>query len=485
MNKILSVVIIVICVFSFLFSQTEPDSLWFNIYGDLSEKAQSLIQTSDNNYVFTGKSEEDGNSNVYLVKTDEDGNELWSKTYDRSNSDYGYSVFETSDNGLIIAGQTKSQNFDNMDIYLIRTDSIGDTLWTKNYEIFLYEFGRSVIQTDDEGFLITGWGHTSDFNSKMIILKVDESGNILWSNSFGREYGCSGRSLKQTFDGGFVISGHIGTSIGSADLFLVKTDANGDSIWTKNFNEPGQNVACWGNDIHQTDDNGFIIAGEVEYNVDDSDIFLVKTDEYGNTMWTKTFGGILDCGAESIEQTNDGGYILSGWKHEIGSGHNDIYILKTDSNGDSLWSKSFGGNFNDKAFDLIENIEGDFIITGYTYSYPSTGNNNAFLLKLGYETGIENVINSSLYSSTNYPNPFNPSTTIKFSIPNNSKVELSIFNTKGQFIKSLINETLFTGEYSVTWYGVNDSGKPVGSGVYLYQIKTPTKISTKKMLLLK
>ncbi len=206
MNKVLLVAIIQILFFSFLFSQTVPDSLWFNIYsGDLSEKAHSLIQTSDDNFVFTGRSYEDGNSNVYLVKTDEDGIVLWSRTYNRSSSDYGYSVYETSDAGLIITGNTKSSNLENMDIYLIRTDAEGDTLWTRSFDNSLNEFGHSVIQTDDGGFVVTGRGQTPDSGQKMILLKTDENGDILWSNYIGGELGSAGNSLQQTSDGGFII----------------------------------------------------------------------------------------------------------------------------------------------------------------------------------------------------------------------------------------------------------------------------------------
>ena len=483
MNKVLLVVIIQILLFSFLFSQTIPDSLWFNIYGgDLSEKAHSLIQTSDDNFVFTGRSYGNGNADVYLVKTDEDGIELWSRTYNRSNSDYGYSVYETSDAGLIITCYTKSSNLENMDIYLIRTDADGDTLWTKSFDNSLNEFGHSVIQTNDGGFILTGWGQTPDFGQKMIILKTDENGNVLWNCYIGGEFGNSGKSIQQTSDGGFIITGNKGTGGGSGDLYLVKTNAYGDTLWTKGFHETGIDVSCYGNDVKQTNDNGFIIAGEVEYNVDDSDIYLIKTDEYGNTLWTKTIGDLPDCGAESVQQTIDGGFIMSGWKREIGSGDTDIYILKTDSNGDSLWSKSFGGDYHDIAYDLVENNEGEFIITGYTHSY----NCSAFLLKLGYETGTDNIINLSHFSATNYPNPFNPTTTISFSLQNNSNVDLSIYNIKGQKVKQLIKDQLSTGEHSVVWDGRDEDNFAVGSGIYFYKLIVDSKTeAVKKCLLLK
>ncbi len=482
MGKLVLVVIIQILFFSFLFSQTIPDSLWFYTYGEnLDLKTYSLIQCSDGNFVFTGNTYENGNANVYLIKTDENGNELWNKTYSRSNRDAGCSVYETSDAGLIITGQTFS---DNLDIYLIRTDANGDTLWTKAIDNSFNEQGRSVIQTDDGGFLITGMGGTSDFGNKLILFKTDENGNVLWNNYIGGEIGNSGNSLQQTSDGGFIITGYKATGIGSCDLYLVKTNVYGDTLWTKGFSETGTNVACYGNDVRQTNDNGFIIAGNVQYDAGGCNIYLIRTNEYGDTLWTKTIGVLLDCGAESIQQTNDGGFIISGWKRYL-AGNPNIYILKTDSLGDSLWSKSFGGDYSDVAFDLVVDSEGEFIITGYTDSYPSPGNGNAFLLKLGYETCTDNIINSSHYSMVNYPNPFNPTTTISFSIPEKNNVKLSIFNIKGQIVKTVINESFESGNHSVIWHGNDESGKPVGSGVYLYQIKTSSKIITKRMMLLK
>jgi|GEM_PF-3363878 len=436
MSKVFFLVIIQILIFSFLFSQTAPDSLWFYTYGEnLDQKTYSLIQCNDGNFVFTGNTYENGNANVYLIKTDENGNELWNKTYSRSNFDFGVSVYETSDAGLIITGLTLSDNFD---IYLIRTDVNGDTLWTKAIDNSFNEQGGSVIQTDDGGFLITGMGGTSDFGNKLILFKTDENGNVLWNNYIGGEIGNSGNSLQQTSDGGFIITGYKATGNGSCDLYLVKADAYGDTLWTKGFCETGTNVSCFGKDVKQTSDDGFIIAGTVEYDAGECNIYLIRTDEFGETLWIKNLGDITDCGAESIQQTDDGGFIMSGWRHKIGLPHPDIYILKTDSLGDSLWSKSFGGSLNDVAYDLVIDSSGDFIVTGFTNSTPSQVDCSPFLLKLGYETNADSIINSSYFSAINYPNPFNPSTTINFSITKESNVELSIFNIKGQKVKTLL-----------------------------------------------
>ena len=357
MSKVLLIVIIQILFISLLFPQTAPDSLWFQTYGNnLNTKAYSLIQCSDGDFVFTGSSKENDNSNIYLIKTDENGNELWNKTFNRSNADIGTSVYETSDAGLIITGQTLS---DNLDIYLIRTNANGDTLWTKVIDNSFNEQGNAIIQTEDGGFLITGSGGISNSAYKLMLLKTDENGNVLWNNYIGEEIGNSGRSLQQTSDGGYIITGFKATGNGSSDLYLVKTNTYGDTLWTKSFCEPGNYVSCYGNDVKQTNDGGFIISGVIEYDEGDCKIYLIRTNEFGETSWIKNFGTLTNCGAESVQQTDDGGFIISGWRLDIGSAYSNIYVLKTDSFGDSLWSKSIGEFYCDEAYDLVIDSSGN------------------------------------------------------------------------------------------------------------------------------
>ena len=149
MSKVLLIVIIQILFFSFLFSQTEPDSLWFNTYGgEYSDSASSVIQTSDGNYVFVGSTNSFGNGfyDVYLVKTDENGNELWEKTFGGIAHDWANSVVETLDDGLFITGFTYSFDAEHSAIYLIKTDANGDSLWTKVIDNYSYEYGNYGIQ---------------------------------------------------------------------------------------------------------------------------------------------------------------------------------------------------------------------------------------------------------------------------------------------------------------------------------------------------
>jgi hypothetical protein len=423
------------------------------------------------------------------VKTDENGNELWAKTFGGINGDGAGTVAETTDNGLILFGGTSSFGVEQSALYLIKTDSNGDTLWTKIIELSDYDYAgcNFGIQTSDGGYVIVGNGIPENSNSDDIfLLKTDENGNVLWTSNIG---GCVndswelGKCVQQTNDNGFIIAGFTDLPDQSpGNVYLIKTNAVGDTLWTKQFNGNGNSH---GNFIQQTNDGGFIITGYVGYNEENSDIYLVRTNVSGDTLWTSRFGAQFDCMGFCIKQTTDGGFVVAGSIHDWSDDSYNAYILKTNSYGDSLWSQSYGDDLHTVANSIISTEEDEYILAGNTNSYSSPLQTDAFLLKLGYDTSTDNIINKSHLSSINYPNPFNPSTTISFSISEKGKVELSIFNIKGQIIKTVINESLNIGDYSVSWDGFDDSGKSVGSGVYLYQIKTPSKILTRKMMLLK
>ncbi len=493
MNKVLlAIIIIQVLGFSILFSQTVPDSLWCETYGgDLTDFAKSLIQTNDGNYVFAGSTNSFGNEfyDVYLLKTDENGNELWSKTFGGLNHDVANSVIETSDNGLLITGYTYSFDSELSAIYVIKTDVNGDSLWTKVIDNYSYEFGNYGIQTSDENYVIVGDGRpeNSDYTN-IILLKIDENSNILWLNYYegNNSYSTnSGRCVQQTNDNELIISGTTTSSEQiNANAYLIKTDAAGDTLWTKQFNGDGN--SC-GNFIQQTVNGDIIIVGNVEYDENYSDIYLIRTNANGNTIWTSKFGSQFDYKGYCVKQTNNGEIILVGSIHDWSDDRLNAYILKANSNGDSLWSQSYGGDLRTVANSIISTREDEYLLAGSINSYSSPFQTDAFLLKLGNETIAENNINSPHFSSINYPNPFNPSTTISFSVTQNSDfVTLEIYNIKGQKIKTLIHNEFAKGTHSIIWSGDDEFNKPVSSGVYLYRLNVNGKTEAiKKCLLLK
>ena len=209
--------------------------------------------------------------------------------------------------------------------------------------------------------------------------KTDANGDSLWTKTFGGTETDAGNSVQQTTDGGYIVTGT--TSFGVfCDVYLIKTDGNGDSLWTKTF---GGTHHDKGHSVQQTTDGGYIITGETWWSSSNGyrDVYLIKTDGNGDSLWTKIFGGTgIDVG-NSVQQTTDGGYIITGETESFGNGGQDVYLIKTDGNGDSLWTKTFGGTSNDYAYSVQQTTDGGYIITGRTNSFGNGGGADVYLIK--------------------------------------------------------------------------------------------------------
>mgnify|MGYP000137820710 CR=1 FL=1 len=240
------------------------------------------------------------------------------------------------------------------------SDEPPDTLWTKTFGGINEEKGKSVQQTVDGGYIIIG--HTSTFGNgseDTWLVKTDLNGNEEWNQTFGGSSSDYGHSIQQTTDGGYIIAGYTQSyGNGGADVWLIKTDSNGDSLWTKTF---GGSSSDLGFSVQQTVDSGYIIAGYTQsYGNGGTDVWLIKTNSQGIEEWSQTFGGSEDDEAYSIQQTSDGGYILLGRTQSYGNGVADVWLIKTDSDGTEEWNQTFGGSENDYGFSVEQTNEGDF-----------------------------------------------------------------------------------------------------------------------------
>ena len=357
---------------------------WEDIFGGVNnDKCYSVQETSDGGYILAGYTYSfgTGESDVYLIKLDSNGDTIWTKTYGGDSYDVGYCVQETSDGGYIIVGYTYSFGAGESDVYLIKTDSNGNVLWTKTFGGASYDMGYSVQETSDGGYVITGY--TDSFGaggSDVYLIKTDSNGNIAWTRTYGGSSSEAGYSVRKTPDGGYIIAGYT-YSFGSGwdDVYLIKTDSNGDTLWTKTY---GGSVADGGKKVEVTPDGGYIIAGYTEsYGAGDADIYLIKTDSIGDTVWTKTYGGENYEISEAVYVTSDRGYIIAGYTESYGEGDFDIYLIKTDSVGDTIWTKTYGGDSTDVSFSVIESSDGGYVVAGYTKSYGS-GGADVYLLKI-------------------------------------------------------------------------------------------------------
>ena len=278
-------------------------------------------------------------------------------TFGGNQIDVGYFGHQTEDGGFIITGLTKSYAISGSDIWLIKTDSQGNVQWDHTYGGVGEDFGSSVRETENGGFIIVG----------SYLVKTHSQGSEDWINEE-----VSGSAVQITVDGGYIISGTL-----SEDISLIKTDLNGNIVWSKTYD--GKNFDE-GKSVEQTSDNGFIITGCKDCD-GYSDVILIKTDSAGDTLWTKTFGGLDNDFGNYVQQTTDGGYIITGQTQSYGNGYSDIWLIKTDSAGDTLWTRTFGGESLDGGSCVQQTTDGGYIITGINFSLVLPDHGDVWLIK--------------------------------------------------------------------------------------------------------
>ena len=342
-------------------------------YGGMDDdESTSLIRTSDGGYIMTGSSKGD----MYLVKTDSNGVLQWTKTYGGTGYEVGNCISLTSDGGYIITGYTWSDTSVLEKALLFKITKDGTLQWTKSYGINA-ETGQYVQQTQDKGYIVTGGTASNSSSNHLYVFKTDSNGILQWTKRINGGGCCAyndfGNSIQQISDGGYVLLGYTWFSGASANVcYLAKISVADTMEWERHFlyvngitNEGSNGVS-----FQQTKDKGFIITGSIA-----NGMYLLKTDSNGNSQWAKSYSWLNSEGM-SVKQTTDGGFVFTG------NSSKNVFLFKTTSDGSLQWSKTFGDTSNHYSYanTVLQNKDKGYTIGGTTDCFGS-GSYDFYLIK--------------------------------------------------------------------------------------------------------
>jgi hypothetical protein len=369
---------------------------WSKVYGEGNlavDWGNSVRQTKDGGYILLGTTKSyspDGFEAGCLIKTDVIGNIEWIKTYGEEgpyNIDVAYSVDQTDDGGYIFTGNTQSYGLESTQLWLVKTDSKGKEEWNNIYGGKELDHGYSVKQTDDGGYVAAGY--TNSYGAgylDFLLVKTDSNGTEEWIRTFGGVEGDKCWSMDTTDDGGYILTGvTLSYGAGEYNLWLVKTDSNGIEEWNRTYRSMGEDAS--GDSVQQTKDGGYIITGNKYIEGYGRPVLLMKTDSNGNETWNKTFGESSGSYyGQEVQQTKDGGYIIVGYVKPIGPDYS--FLIKTNANGSKKWELKFEEEYDSILNSVYQTYDGGYIVGGWSYT-KDTHSPDFWLIKVGHVPDIE------------------------------------------------------------------------------------------------
>ena len=472
-----------------------PTLQWLKVLGGTSDDfAYSIQQTSNGGYIMAGNTlSNDGNvsgnhgdHDAWVVKLDNSGNLEWQKTYGGTGDDRIFNIQTTTDGGYVMTGYTNSTDGDvtgdhgARDAWIVKLSNTGILQWQKALGGTTDEVAYYIQQTIDGGYVLTGYTQSNNGdvtgNHGVLdawVVKLDNIGNLQWQKALGGTSTDQGYSIQQTSDGGYIMAGNTqsndGDIIGNhgfVDAWVLKLNNSGDLLWQKALGGTGDDKAL---SIQQTLDGGYIMSGYTYSNDGDVsgnhgawDAWLVKLDTNGILQWQKALGGTSYDLAYNVLQNTDGSYTFAGYTQSNNGnvsgnhGSTDAWIVKISNTGNLLWQKTLGGTTNEQANAVQITSGGCFILTGYTNSNDGDisgnhGGTDTWVSKLNPELSTDSF---TLQELELIPNPAN--NLLQLKIPNQIEInQITITDLTGKIViqtknTSLINvQSLSNGIYFI------------------------------------
>ncbi|MCJ7762750.1 hypothetical protein MUP38_04760 [Candidatus Bathyarchaeota archaeon] len=354
---LVEVILFSLLIFSLFFSTVNATVEWTRAYTfGVNDRARAMCQTNDGGYVLAGHTQSSNSSvnQALVAKVDSSGNLLWNKTYEGAYGCMLWSVVQTADGGFAAAGILNVTNatITHEKFWLLKIDSSGNLLWNQTYGGVYNDELYSMIQTSDGGYLLAGCTTSFGTGSQpdLLIIKTDSNGTRQWGEVYGTLVEDCAYSVVQTSDGGYAMAGQINAHY----CWLVKTDSSGIMQWNQTFGD--DLLTTIGTSVVRTSDLGYAICGYT--NAGPSmpyDFLFIKTDASGNMQWNQTYGGASEELARAIIRTSDGGYGLGGYTETFGAGVRDVWLVKTDANGNMRWNQTLGSTNSEKHGEINSN----------------------------------------------------------------------------------------------------------------------------------
>jgi hypothetical protein len=373
------------------------------------------------------------------------------------------------------------------DWWVIKTNRFGDTLWTRTYGDVWNDQATCVIENHKGNYVVTG---CVDSDAGLFcdarLIEFDSLGNTIRARIYGGDndmYMAS--SIRETMDHGYIIVGMTDPrDSGDTNAWIVRTDSLGDTLWTRAY---GGTESDQAHSVQQTADSGFLVVGATSsYGEAVSSAWIIRTDSIGDTLWTRAYAKGTSNGARCVDITLDGSYVVVGDAYCNPRG-SDGWLLIVNSLGDTSWTRLFGGDKYDFLYSVSCTRDGGYILAGETSSFGETSGDmwvikTDSLGRYGVSEQENHGHDRQFHLITGQPNPFCSSVTIRYRLASQGHVSVELYDGAGRFVRLLEGSQMKPGHYSVVWDGKNAAGTQSGSGVYFVVIRTPGSTESAKLL---
>ena len=458
--------IIYLVLFGFAYLSASPqisfERFYANISGATSPTGRCVVQTEDQGYVVCSPFTIDNQEKFIMMKITPSGDTTRTKVFDG----YATSFLSPSDGGFVIAGDKNGQ------MLLIKINSAFEEQWNASIgQCSISE--HSICQSKDSGFCFIGNNRINDnLGKKLVIVRTDKNGDSLWTRNFGEYYrDFDGRSIITTSDSGFLICGSYRPApMAYSSIFLLKLNSQGDSIWMRTYTGSQEN--SFGHVVLPNEGNGYMIVGYYDP-VGTDKLFLLNTNSMGDTLWTRKYTCIYNSGVLSAAKILSGGYIVAGteatevWKTKV-------CLVRITENGDTLWTKKVGTMTTEMSMSIKQTVDEGYIVSGGSL-YPPSQNSDIYLIKTDsmgnfYPLSVSEIKNNSLML---YPNPARKTFNMEFGDPVD---KLEIFDIYGQSVFYSIVQSKEGYVYTIT---IDNSRQ----GIYLLKITSGNTIISKRVIM--